>query len=93
MIKEICRSEFTENGILIRGAIAKGEFDKIPATELPKLQKQLIVGQAYVDAYLLENSVKVIGINLSKEVYQDIRNANISYDIFEEKKVKIQIIC
>lgn len=88
MIKEICRSEFTKNGILIRGAIAKGEFDKIPATELPKLQKQLIVGQAYVDAYLLENSVKVIGINLSQEVYQDIINANIPNDIFEEKNGK-----
>ena len=57
MIKKICRSEFARSGILICGAIAKGEFDKIPATELPKLQKQLIVGQAYVDAYLLENSV------------------------------------
>ncbi len=88
MIKEICRSEFTRNGILIRGAIAKGEFDKIPATELPKLQKQLIVGQAYVDAYLLENSVKVIGINLSEEVYQDIINANIPSDVFVEKNGK-----
>ncbi len=32
----------------MRGAIAKGEFDNIPAVELPKLQKQLIVGTAYV---------------------------------------------
>ena len=29
LIVEICRSEFTQNGILIRGAIAKGEFDRI----------------------------------------------------------------
>ena len=85
LIVEICRSEFTQNGILIRGAIAKGEFDRIPAIELPRLQKQLIVGEAYIDAYLLESSVKVIGINLSKEVYKDILNTSIVIDIIEEK--------
>lgn len=85
LIRKICKSEFTQNGILMRGAIAKGEFDKVPAIELPKLQKQLIVGQAYVDAYLLEDSVKVIGISLSKEVYDDIFDMNITMDVIEEK--------
>lgn len=85
LISKICKSEFTQNGILMRGAIAKGEFDKVPAIELPELQKQLIVGQAYVDAYLLEDSVKVIGINLSKEVYDDILDMNITMDVIEEK--------
>lgn len=85
LIREICKSEFTQNGILMRGAIAKGEFDKVPAIELPELQKQLIVGQAYVDAYLLEDSVKVIGINLSKEVYDDILDNGITMDVIEEK--------
>lgn len=85
LIREICKSEFTENGILMRGAITKGEFDKVPAVELPKLKKQLIVGQAYVDAYLLENSVKVLGINLSEDVYEDISNMDITIDATEEK--------
>ncbi len=85
LIREICETEFKQNGILMRGAIAKGEFDEVPAVELPKLRKQLIVGQAYVDAYLLEGSVKVLGINLSKEVYDDILNMGITIDVIEEK--------
>jgi hypothetical protein len=85
LIRDVCKTEFKQNGILMRGAIAKGEFDRVPAIELPKLEKQLIVGQAYVDAYLLEDSVKVVGINLSKEVYEDIVNMNITLDVVEEK--------
>ena len=85
LIRDVCETEFKQNGILMRGAIAKGEFDRVPAIELPKLEKQLIVGQAYVDAYLLEDSVKVVGINLSKEVYEDIVNTDITLDVVEEK--------
>jgi len=88
LIRDVCETEFKQNGILMRGAIAKGEFDRVPAIELPKLEKQLLVGQAYVDAYLLENSVKIVGINLSKEVYEDIVNMNITLDVVEEKTDK-----
>lgn len=38
------------------------------------LGKGLIVGQAYVDAYLLEGTVKTTGIVLSKDVYKDLLN-------------------
>ena len=72
------------NSILIRGAIAKGEFNKIPAVELKNLQKQLIVGDAYVKAYGMEDSFKSIGVRLSDEVYQDVENALINCDIVEE---------
>lgn len=85
LIENICTSEFSQNGILIRGAVAKGEFDEMPAKELPHLQKKLIVGQAYVDAYLLESSVKTIGINLSEEVYDDLKNCDKSFDILDER--------
>ena len=34
IIVDLCREEFGRNSILIRGAIAKGEFNKIPAVEL-----------------------------------------------------------
>ena len=81
----ICKDEFAQNGILLRGAIAKGEFDEMPARELKNLRKELIVGQAYVDAYLLENSVKTIGINLSKDVYDDLQNCDQNVEITEEK--------
>lgn len=84
IIVDLCREEFCRNSILIRGAIAKGEFNKIPAVELKNLQKQLIVGDAYVKAYGMEDSFKSIGVRLSDEVYQDVENALINYDIVEE---------
>lgn len=85
MVGEICRREFSENGILIRGAVAKGEFDEVPAAELANLQKQLIVGNAYIEAYLLEDAVKTIGINLSEKVYQDLQNCEREFDIIPQK--------
>ena len=84
IIIELCREEFKQNSILIRGAIAKGNFDKVPAEELHNLKKQLIVGDAYVKAYGMEDSFKSTGIRLSDEVYQDIINAGIACDIVEE---------
>lgn len=77
IIEKICRLEFLDNNILLRGAIAKGKFDKIEANELSGISKGLIVGQAYVDAYLLEGTVKTIGIVLSEDVYQDTQNINL----------------
>ena len=73
-IDKICKVEFSSNSILIRGAIAKGEFDKLVAREMSTLEKGLIVGQAYIDAYLLEGTVKTTGIILSEDVYQDLLN-------------------
>lgn len=72
-VEHICRNEFSENSIFLRGAIAKGEFDKLEAKELKSLGKGLIVGQAYVDAYLLEGSVKTLGIVLANDVYDDVK--------------------
>lgn len=57
---------------MIRGGISKGDFARIKVSELPNLEKALIVGKSYVKAYELEGANKVIGINLSEEVYLDI---------------------
>lgn len=85
LVKRICEQEFAKNGILLRGGIAKGDFDKLEAKELSTLRKGLIVGQAYVDAYLLEGSAKLIGISLSKEVYEDVNNiGQFCSDLFKE---------
>lgn len=72
VVETICRDEYIQNNILIRGGIAKGDFARIKASGLINLEKALIVGKSYVKAYQLEGVNKVIGINLSKEVYQDI---------------------
>ena len=59
LIREVCETEFKQNGILMRGAITKEEFNKVPAVKLPKLRKKLIVGQAYVpqsDTYIEKDS-------------------------------------
>lgn len=90
---EICKNEFIDNNILMRGAIAKGEFDKVPAEERLDLEKGLIVGEAYIKAYLVEDSgsVKAMGVILSEDVYEDIKDIldpNITKDIVEEKKDK-----
>lgn len=85
LIKKICQREFVENDILIRGAVAKGEFDKIEAKELSSLQKGLIVGQAYVDAYLLEGSIKTAGIALADEVFEDAEVCSYCADCFYEQ--------
>ena len=77
---KICRTEFVENGVLIRGGIAKGEFSKLKVTEIDQLGKTLIIGQAYVNAYQLESSTKVIGVNLSEAVYNDILKYDIKLD-------------
>lgn len=85
IIDNICKKEFSENKILIRGAIAKGEFDRMPAVELSSLRKGLMVGQAYVDAYTMENTAKVAGVLLTETVYADIGELGGRFDCMEEK--------
>ena len=85
IIDQICKKEFSENKILIRGAIAKGEFDRMPAVELSNLSKGLMVGQAYVDAYTMENAAKVAGILLTEEVYSDVGELDGRFECSEEK--------
>lgn len=38
-----------------------------------------------MDAYLLESSIKTIGINLSQQVYEDLSNYNHAINTIEEK--------
>ena len=79
LVEKICQQEFIDNGILIRGAIAKGEFDRVEAREIPSLRKGLIVGQAYlqkhkrVSEYDSENLMySVIQEVLAEEAFSSI---------------------
>lgn len=85
-IVDVCQSEFLQHGVILRGGIAKGEYNKLQAKELKYLGKGLIVGQAYIDAYLLEGTIKTIGTVVSEEVYEDILASNIDIvsRVFEE---------
>lgn len=85
VIDAICKAEFSRHSIILRGAISKGEFDKLEAREMHTLEKGLIVGQAYVDAYLLEGTVKTAGLVLTESVYHDLYNIErFNKDIFAE---------
>lgn len=86
-VLEICKREFADNSILLRGAIAKGPFDRLEAKEISTLKKGLIVGQAYVDAYLLEGTIKSSGIVLSNEVYDDIQNLGAYSEIIFKERI------
>lgn len=77
LIRDICRAEFEVNKVLLRGGLTRGAFDKVPASELDALEKGLIVGTAFVDAYILESSAKVIGITISDDVKDDMFRNNI----------------
>lgn len=85
LIDDISKSLFTDNGIFIRGGIARGNFDKVPASPIESLEKGLIVGQAYVKAFKLEGVAHVIGTIVSKEVSDDI----LKFNIMKKRLVKV----
>jgi hypothetical protein len=83
LIQNICKDEFIDKGFLIRGSITRGQFDEIIVDNLVNLRKGLIVGTAFIEAYSLESSEKVIGITLSKPVYEDLYDNNYLKDEIE----------
>lgn len=72
-LTKIFSKAFTGNGILLRGAVAKGEFSMLKPTSFKNLQKGLLVGKAYIEAYTIENSSKGSLIQLSQTVRNDIQ--------------------
>ena len=77
----IAQSLFINKDILIRGAICKGSFEIDESIR----DSKLFTGQAYVDAFLLEEKPKVAGIALSDDVVNDI-----DHHIKEYKTVKLK---
>ena len=63
-LKEIYKISITKCDLALRGGISIGEFDRIPATNFDNLQKELVIGTAFIDAYFLESTNKIKGSKL-----------------------------
>lgn len=68
----VCQKCFSHKGILLRCAITKGEYSHLEATGFENLQKGLIVGSAYIEAYTLESASKTSAIITTGTVRDDI---------------------
>lgn len=68
----VFRKSVFEHGFLLRASITKGEFDKIPSFSHGNLSKNLIVGQAYIDAVLLEGMFKGSMITYGEQIEKDL---------------------
>lgn len=84
------KSSITQCDLPLRGGLSVGNFADIPATEFNNLQKGLIVGTAFIDAYLLEsdNGIKGSKLLFGQEINLKIEHALSGY---ETKKVKTAI--
>ncbi len=71
----IYRISLTECGLPLRGGITVGEFDDIPMKEFRNLRKGLVVGKAFIDAFILEANA---GIKGSKIVFRQEVNLKIN---------------
>jgi len=83
---ELYKVSIIECGLPLRGGIAAGEYDDIPAFEFDNLQKGIVVGNAFIDAYLLESTN---GIKGSKLVFKQEVKLKIDKQI---KKYSVQKI-
>jgi len=82
----ISKNLFSKTGILIRGAICKGDFENITRSEsLLNFNENIFTGKAYVDAFVLEEKAKVAGIALSAEVSKDVQKYLMNYTTVELK--------
>ena len=98
-IIELYKVSIIQCNLPLRGGIAFGEFDDFKAVESNNLQKGLIVGTAFIEAYLLESSNQIKGskimfgqeVNLSIEKLQKnyhtqkVKNDKDGNEIFELK--------
>jgi len=81
---QVFRLAFDKNGILLRGAIAKGAFRRLEEASLVNLDKGLIVGNAYIEAYNMESRHKASAIVMGGAVKDDVEEYFFgAYDIRE----------
>src|SRR5690348_12483561 len=81
------RNSITKSDLPLRGGLSIGNFEDLRSIEFKNLQKGLIVGTAFIDAYLLESSNDIKGskLLLDKKIYEKIKA---QYKVKEVKKDK-----
>lgn len=86
-LTRLYKESMTKCDLPLRGGLSIGQFDDIQAVEFDNLQKGLIVGTAFIDAYLLESSNNIKGSKLlfGQEINLKIER---SLEGFKTKKVK-----
>lgn len=87
---KLYKTSITSCDLPLRGAIALGEFDDLQAVDFINLQKGLIVGTAFIDAYLIESSNNIKG---SKLLFGQGINLKVERQLnnFQTQKVKTDI--
>jgi hypothetical protein len=81
------KTSITKSDLPLRGGISVGNFEDISAIEFSNLQKGLVVGTAFIEAYLLESDN---GIKGSKLLFGQEVNLKIERNLsgYTTKKVK-----
>lgn len=89
-------------GLPLRGGLAIGAFSEIPTKDFKNLNKGLIVGQGFIDAYILESGYNIKGSKLiiNQELKKEIEDLfgdkyvlkNISKEIYEIKWGKVEFL-
>ncbi|MCW8932808.1 MAG: hypothetical protein OQL19_21535 [Gammaproteobacteria bacterium] len=84
---ELYRVSITICDLPLRGGISVGEHDDINAVEFNNLQKGMVVGNAFIDAYALESSYDIKG---SKILFKQEINLKINKKLngYTTQKVK-----
>lgn len=84
---KLYRESMTKRNLPLRGGLSVGQFDDIRAIEFDNLQKGLVVGTAFIEAYLLESSKNIKGSKLlfGQEINLKIER---NFHRFKTKKVK-----
>ncbi|MGV3686187.1 MAG: hypothetical protein ACO1NS_11210 [Daejeonella sp.] len=72
---KLYRISITVCDLPLRGGLALGNFDDLQAVEFSNLQKGILVGNGFIDAYILESGNEIKG---SKLLFSDQINSRIS---------------
>jgi len=92
-LRAIFPKVFLENGVLLRAGIAKGNFENIVLPELKNLEKGLLIGKAFIEAYLLEGQNKGAHIQISGTVKDDIKEYfSDDFEIIERHNSEIYLV-